>query len=142
VALIFGLHPLRVESVTWICERKDVLSLFFWLLTLLAYTRYSQEFKLGNGRAIKFYFLALLFFALGLMSKAMLVTMPFVLLLLDYWPLELWRQKSKLRLLVEKIPFLIFAIFTSWLVFKAQQLGGTTEEMHDLSFANFFGRKI
>jgi tetratricopeptide (TPR) repeat protein len=99
VAALFGWHPLRVESVAWVTERKDVLSAFFWMLTLWAYVRYGEKQKPeigttdGNcarraGRKQKlFYGLALVFFALGLMSKPMLVTAPFVLLLLDYWPL-------------------------------------------------------
>ena len=84
VAALFAVHPLRVESVAWISERKDVLSGIFFMLTLLAYGRYARE---GSRRAVD-YSLVLIFFALGLMSKGMLVTLPFVLLLLDYWPLE------------------------------------------------------
>jgi len=81
VAAVFALHPLHVESVAWVAERKDVLSTFFWLLTMGAYVFYVERPEL------KRYLLALLFFALGLMAKPMLVTLPFVLLLLDYWPL-------------------------------------------------------
>jgi tetratricopeptide (TPR) repeat protein len=111
VAALFAWHPLHVESVAWISERKDVLSTFFALLTLLAYTRYAQcvtsdlcqvtrtnstsspvtrlpaEASAKAGHPSRFYWLALFFFALGLMSKPMLVTLPFVMLLLDYWPL-------------------------------------------------------
>ena len=101
VAALFGLHPLHVESVAWVAERKDVLSTFFGLLTLLFYARYARK---GDGREAEEGIercrgsklrtfdsglrLALLFFALGLMSKPMLVTVPFVMLLLDYWPLQ------------------------------------------------------
>ena len=81
VAVLFALHPVHVESVAWVAERKDVLSTFFWMLTMWAYIRYVERPKLHR------YLLALLFFALGLMSKPTLVTLPFVLLLLDYWPL-------------------------------------------------------
>jgi hypothetical protein len=81
VAAIFALHPLRVESVAWAAERKDVLSALFWLLTLGAYARYVR--RPGAGR----YLAALALFALGLTAKPMLVTLPFVLLLLDWWPL-------------------------------------------------------
>src|SRR5580765_3846710 len=100
VALIFALHPLRVESVAWIAERKDVLSGFFGLLALWAYTRHvtgdgcqvsggtSPDSRFQISKSKIFYGLALFFFALGLMSKPMLVTWPFVLLLLDYWPLK------------------------------------------------------
>jgi tetratricopeptide (TPR) repeat protein len=82
VAVLFAIHPLHVESVAWVTERKDVLSTFFWMLTLGAYNYYVQR------RELKRYALVILFFALGLMSKPMLVTLPFVLLLLDFWPLE------------------------------------------------------
>jgi tetratricopeptide (TPR) repeat protein len=112
VAALFGLHPLRVESVAWVTERKDVLSTCFGLLALLAYTRYAQhvtsdqcqvtrtnsplspvtrlpaEALAKAGHSSRCYWLALFFFALGLMSKPMLVTWPFVMLLLDYWPLQ------------------------------------------------------
>ena len=105
VAALFALHPLHVESVAWVSERKDVLSGLFFLLTIWAYARYvqtsvvrSQLLVAGKDQgkahaspftfhASRFYVLSLLFFALGLMSKPMLVTTPFVLLLLDYWPL-------------------------------------------------------
>ena len=81
VAALFALHPLHVESVAWVAERKDVLSTFFWMLTLWTYIRYVERPGLNR------YLLTILFFALGLLSKPMLVTLPFVLLLLDYWPL-------------------------------------------------------
>jgi tetratricopeptide (TPR) repeat protein len=82
VAALFALHPLHVESVAWVAERKDVLSTFFWMLTMGAYVFYVEK------PGLKRYLIALFFFALGLMSKPMLVTLPFVLLLLDYWPLK------------------------------------------------------
>ncbi len=88
VAAFFAWHPLRVESVAWVAERKDVLSAFFWLLALLAYTRYAELFKVQNPKSKVFYLLALLLFACGLMSKPMVVTLPFVFLLADYWPLN------------------------------------------------------
>ena len=81
VAALFALHPLHVESVAWVAERKDVLSTFFWMLTLCAYSSYAER------RSLRRYLLVLACFALGLMAKPMLVTLPFVLLLLDYWPL-------------------------------------------------------
>ena len=86
VAALFALHPLHVESVAWASERKDVLSTFFWMLTLVAYGYYAERPRLGNRLAV------IAFFALGLMAKPMLVTLPFVLLLLDYWPLERFAQ--------------------------------------------------
>ena len=82
VAVFFAVHPLHVESVAWVAERKDVLCTFFWMLTLGSYAYYSKHPK------IKRYFPILLFFALGLMAKPMLVTLPFVMLLMDYWPLR------------------------------------------------------
>ncbi|HOW79011.1 MAG: tetratricopeptide repeat protein [Verrucomicrobia bacterium] len=107
VAGLFALHPLRVESVAWVAERKDVLSGFFFMLTLGAYVRYAERRReqegagreTGGGRhggfsALGCYLFALGFFALGLMSKPMLVTVPFVLLLLDYWPLGRWRGRE------------------------------------------------
>ncbi len=102
-AAFFGLHPLRVESVAWVAERKDVLSVFFFLLTLLAYHRYAVS---NRKSALA---LALFCFALGLMSKAMLVTTPFLLLLLDYWPLARATSGAGAKLLLEKIPFALLA---------------------------------
>jgi len=81
-AALFALHPLHVESVAWVAERKDVLSTLFWILTMWSYLCYVKNPKLGR------YLLILLCFVLGLMAKPMLVTLPFVLLLLDYWPLK------------------------------------------------------
>ena len=81
VASLFAFHPLHVESVAWLAERKDVLSTFFWMLTMWAYVIYAKN------RRLSLYFPALISFALGLMAKPMLVTLPFVLLLLDLWPL-------------------------------------------------------
>ena len=82
VAAVFALHPLHVESVAWVAERKDVLSTFFWMLTMGAYVYYVER------PGYKRYLLVFVFLVLGLMSKPMLVTLPFVLLLLDYWPLR------------------------------------------------------
>jgi tetratricopeptide (TPR) repeat protein len=112
VAAAFTLHPMHVESVAWITERKDVLSTFFWLLAMLAYVRYVKQ--PGAAR----YLLVLLIFALGLMAKSMLVTLPFVFLLLDYWPLE---RKISWRLLVEKIPFFALAVISSIITFLVQR---------------------
>jgi len=94
VAALFALHPLHVESVAWVAERKDVLSTFFWLLTMWAYVRFVSRPRIWR------YLLVLVFFALGLMSKPMLVTLPFVLLLLDYWPLERIGSKGMLLFLI------------------------------------------
>jgi tetratricopeptide (TPR) repeat protein len=108
VAALFAIHPLHVESVAWIAERKDVLSAVFFMLTLAAYARYARAPSAPR------YLLVALLFAFGLMSKPMLVTLPFVLLLLDYWPLgRIGGQKSEVgsrlrRLITEKIP--LFAL--------------------------------
>ncbi len=91
VAVLFALHPLHVESVAWVSERKDVLSAFFWVLTMGAYIRYLER------RRLQRYLAVLLCFALGLMAKPMLVTLPFALLLLDYWPLRRFEQKRPVR---------------------------------------------
>jgi tetratricopeptide (TPR) repeat protein len=132
VAAIFALHPLRVESVVWVSERKDVLSTFFWLLAVAAYARYAAEFKVqpaalarmrGESSKFKvFYGLSLVFFALGLMAKPMLVTLPFVLLLLDYWPLGrlAFGPPFSWRLIVEKIPFFLLAAGDSVATFLIQ----------------------
>lgn len=98
VAFFFGLHPLHVESVAWIAERKDVLSALFWVLTLWSYARYARQ------PALLRYGLTLLFFVCGLVSKPMVVTLPLVLILLDYWPL---RRGNKL---LEKLPFFALSI--------------------------------
>ncbi len=99
VAAVFAIHPLRVESVAWVAERKDVLSGLFFILTIGAYARYVHR-----PRSAARYGLVLLLFAMGLMSKPMLVTLPLVLLLLDYWPLQ--RVESVGRLILEKLPLL------------------------------------
>ena len=106
VAAVFAGHPLHVESVAWIAERKDVLSAVFFMLTLLAYLHYTRALSVGR------YLTVALFIALGLMSKPMLVTLPFVLLLLDYWPLGRVKAKRSnsgrpvLQLVLEKIPLI------------------------------------
>lgn len=104
VAAAFALHPLRLESVAWVSSRKDVLSVFFWMLTTWAYIRYTQL------RTIQRYLLVFLFLWLGLLAKPMLLTLPFALLLLDYWPLGRFQppiRKTTLRLLVEKLPLFV-----------------------------------
>jgi hypothetical protein len=135
VAALFAWHPLRVESVAWISERKDVLSTFLWLLTLMTYIRFVQKSDAGSPpsafRPLRsgFYWLALFFFACGLMSKPMVVTLPCVLLLLDFWPLNRLRASDfELRncrtLLLEKIPFFLLAIAGSAVTYLVQSHGG------------------
>jgi tetratricopeptide (TPR) repeat protein len=134
IAAIFAIHPLRVESVAWIAERKDVLSGVFFMLTLGAYVRYVRK---SSGVS---YLVVTLLFALGLMTKPMLVTLPFVLLLLDYWPLDrfthaspvelklktgiarCWNQKSiATRLILEKIPLIALSVGSSIITILAQK---------------------
>ena len=116
VAAVFAIHPLRVESVAWVTERKDVLSGVFFMLTIAAYVHYTRK-----PRSLSRYLPAFFLFALGLMSKSMLVTLPFVLLLLDYWPLCRFAQPAKAgtppdrisiprRLVLEKMPFFALSI--------------------------------
>ena len=141
VAALFAWHPLHVESVAWVAERKDVLSTFFWMLTLWAYARYVEVQSLKSKvqspgadaprftfHVSHYYLLSLSFFALGLMSKPMVVTLPFVLLLLDYWPLrrlQLNTQNSTPRTLLplvwEKVPFFALAAIDCVLTITAQQ---------------------
>jgi tetratricopeptide (TPR) repeat protein len=120
IAALFAWHPLHVESVAWISERKDVLSTFFALLTLLSYAKHVKE----NCR--RSFWFALLFFALGLMAKPMLVTLPFVMLLLDFWPLQRFSISTfRLPFLIEKIPFFLLALISCTVTFFVQsQQGG------------------
>lgn len=97
VATLFAIHPLHVESVAWIAERKDVLSTFFWMLTMAGYIRYVRN------KSLKAYSLMLFFYIIGLLSKPMLVTLPFAFLLLDFWPLKRW-VRSHEEATINKIP--------------------------------------
>lgn len=119
IATLFAIHPLHVESVAWASERKDVLSMFFLMFTIWAYLRYIEN------KEIKNYLLVFLFFALGLMSKPMLVTLPFVLLLLDFWPLKRTGGNLK-QLIIEKIPLFGLALGSSVITFFVQQGFGAT----------------
>jgi len=137
VAALFALHPLHVESVAWVAERKDVLSTFFMMLAVGTYILYVKK---GN---IRRYLLVVLFFILGLMSKPMLVTLPFILLLLDFWPLgrfcllhdtrnvvtgQQTNEKTDiLGLVLEKVPFFALAVGSSIVTFIVQERGGAME---------------
>ncbi len=149
VAALFALHPLHVQSVAWVAERKDVLSAFFWMLTMCAYSYYAER------RSLARYLSLLVFFALGLMAKPMLVTLPFVLLLLDYWPMGRLEQRksadkitasqeelekrepspsgyprtSRRTLLLEKIPLFGLATLSSVVTYLAQHKGGATASL-------------
>ncbi|HEV2691347.1 MAG TPA: tetratricopeptide repeat protein [Verrucomicrobiae bacterium] len=133
VAALFALHPLHVESVAWVAERKDVLSAFFGFISIWAYARYARERPASSRSGPLAYLAALLFFALGLMSKPMLVTLPCVLLLLDCWPLErlhLAGGKSGLaRLVLEKVPFLFLSLLSCVVTFLVQQKGGAVQAL-------------
>ena len=126
VAALFAWHPLHVESVAWISERKDVLSAFFWMLALICYVRYVKT--VDRRHAIIFYLLSLFMFACGLMSKPMVVTLPCVLLLLDFWPLQrVLSENSKFniqnsfKLLLEKIPFFGLVVASCLITLFAQK---------------------
>lgn len=117
-AALFAWHPLHVESVAWVSERKDVLSTFLALLTLLAYTRYVKASTAHSPQSKVFYAWALVCFALALMAKPMVVTLPFVMLLLDFWPFK--RISDLKRLLLEKIPFFVLVAASCVLTSLAQ----------------------
>jgi tetratricopeptide (TPR) repeat protein len=129
VAALFALHPLHVESVAWVSERKDVLSTFFWLTTMWGYTRYAELRSEQSKQAVKFYITALFLFALGLMSKPMLVTLPCVLLLCDFWPLQRFGSERWRKLILEKLPFLGLAMASSVITFFVQRKGGAVSSL-------------
>ncbi len=144
MAMLFGIHPLRIESVAWVAERKDVLSAFFWTLSMWAYLSYVE--RGGTKR----YLVVFLFFILGLMAKPMVVTLPFILLLLDYWPLgrvqfkspqaaahsqlpRLENQKDSsstiFQLFIEKIPFFILSLLLCFLTLFVARSGGAVKSI-------------
>jgi Flp pilus assembly protein TadD len=142
VAAVFAIHPMHVESVAWIAERKDVLSTLFLLLTLAAYVSYVRR------RGLARYVLTVLLFALGLLAKPMLVTLPVLLLLLDYWPLERIRRQntedkrqrakgeyqtvSTVQLIAEKIPFIALSVVSSVITFLVQLRGNAVIHINTL----------
>ena len=140
VAALFALHPLHVESVAWVSDRKDVLSTFFWLLTMWAYVRFAGRPKITD------YLLVVVFLALGLMAKPMLVTLPFVLLLLDYWPLNRFSPTISLKrggagtkyslsyLLIEKIPLFVLVLASCIATFIVQKKLGPISTGEDYTF--------
>jgi tetratricopeptide (TPR) repeat protein len=151
VAALFALHPLHVESVAWVAERKDVLSTLFWMLTMAAYVRYVNRPRISS------YLLVLLAFALGLMAKPMLVTLPFALLLLDYWPLDRFQNRSltkdanrrttktphvislrriSCRLVREKIPLFTLVVVSSVITFIVQRKGGAVATTQQFPLIN------
>ena len=155
VAALFALHPLHVESVAWIAERKDVLSGLFFILTLGAYTQYSgQPFTMSR------YLLVLGLFGLALMSKPIVVTLPFVLLLLDYWPLRRFAGllmadeedrspvrsqfpiQTVLRLVLEKLPFFLLAMGSSIFAFRSQKAVGAASLLGQVSLPARMGNAL
>jgi len=148
VAAAFAIHPMHVESVAWITERKDVLSTLFLLLTLAAYVSYVRRHSVAR------YVLTLLLFVLGLLAKPMLVTLPGLLLLLDYWPLERIREQrtedgkrktksgfqklSAGQLIIEKVPFFALSAVSSVVTFLAQRGSGAVTGINALPIANAF----
>jgi tetratricopeptide (TPR) repeat protein len=142
VAAIFAVHPLHAESVAWIVERKDVLSTFFGLFALGAYGRYVR------GRSWTWYGALLVCYAFSLMAKQMLVTLPILLLLLDYWPLQRIRPGTNRRgggwrpLLVEKIPLVLLAAGASVTVFLVQQRGGAVAQLTEVSLGDRLANAI
>jgi tetratricopeptide (TPR) repeat protein len=124
VAFIFGLHPLHVESVSWIAERKDVLSALFYILALWAYVRYVE--RPGAMR----YAVIVIMFACGIMAKPMIVTLPFVALLLDVWPLRRFSRKT----VVEKIPLFALSAASALTAYLVQQRGGAVNTLAEIPF--------
>jgi tetratricopeptide (TPR) repeat protein len=144
VAALFALHPLHVESVAWVAERKDVLSGFFWFLTLLFYAGYARR------RRLNFYLLTLFSFVVGLLTKPMLVTMPVVMILMDYWPLNRFQSegipcgvrivlrsyKPPPTLLKEKVPFFLLSLLSALVTIYAQKSGGAMSSLDMVPLAD------
>jgi len=161
--VLFALHPLRVESVAWVAERKDVLSGFFFLLTLWIYTSFVEAKRVdrpisearratqANRKALRLYLFGLATFALGLMSKPMLVTLPFILLLIDYWPFRRFeisnvlnlKSKSTLRTVaLEKVPFLALALIDCWVTLAVQKSTGAMRVIERVTWSERLGNAI
>lgn len=128
VAALFAVHPTHVESVAWIAERKDVLSGFFWIVTLWAYVRYAAAPSAGRYVAVVAAFIA------GLLSKPMVVTLPFVLLLLDVWPLRRVASRGWRRLALEKMPLIVLSVASSIVTFVVQRDAGAVRALDVLPF--------
>ena len=137
VAAIFAIHPLHVESVAWIAERKDLLCTFFWFLALWSYTHYARR------PSLKRYGMVSAFFILGLLSKPMIVTFPFLLLLLDYWPLNRFflkdgrdigegKRPKPIHIIYEKVPLLILSLGSVMVTYMAQHGGGAVDSLESV----------
>ena len=127
-AAIFAVHPLQVESAAWAAERKNVLSGLFWLLTIAAYIKYTEKPKAGR------YIVLLLVYLLCILTKPTVVVVPFVLLLLDFWPLQRISRGTISKLIIEKIPLFLFAGFLSVVTVLAQKSGGAIKTMPHFTF--------
>lgn len=137
VAFVFGLHPLHVESVAWVAERKDVLSALFWMLTFWAYLKYTER------QSAPKYLLVVLMFCCGLMSKPMTVTLPLVLLLLDVWPLRRFEAaRSGAGLLLEKLPLFVLSIAASVVTYLVQERGGSVSPIDRIPIAARIGNAL
>ncbi len=130
VAALFAVHPLHVESVAWIAERKDVLSTTFWMATLIVYARYIERPRTGR------YLLVCAGLVLGLAAKPMLVTLPFVLLLLDFWPLGRWTNGTRRRIIIEKLPLIGLAAASSAITVVAQRSAGAVRDVAAIGFVD------
>jgi len=135
VAALFAWHPLHVESVAWIAERKDVLSTFLALLSLGAYARYTESNRQKHP------LLSLLCFAAGLTAKPMLVTLPFIFVLLDYWPLKRGSHQFR-RLVIEKVPFFLFTAVSSIVTFAAQRNAGAVAPLESVPLRYRLGNAL
>ena len=133
VAALFALHPMHVESVAWVSERKDVLSTFFWILTLWSYASYSHNLKRSR------YLVTIVLFVLAILSKPMVVTLPIVMLLMDFWPLKRigWAdgKVTLKKILIEKIPFAALTLGSCILTFLAQSRGGAVASTEQVSLS-------
>ena len=129
-AMLFAIHPMHVESVAWISERKDVLSTAFALASMLAYVRFAGS---KGGTATRYYAAAIILFALGLMAKPMIVTLPFVFLLIDHWPLRRIASAVDARkAFIEKVPFFALSAASCVITFIAARAGGAAQSLETL----------
>jgi tetratricopeptide (TPR) repeat protein len=153
VAALFAWHPMHVESVAWVAERKDVLSAFFWLLTMLAYGEYVKSTRRSASPvqtkpwgAKRPYLLTLFLFTLGLLSKPMVVSLPLILLLVDYWPLRRigfpFAFKEVTPLILEKFPLFLLTAASCFITFLAQKKSGAVQSLQNLTLYDRLGNAI
>ncbi len=137
VAAVFAVHPLNVESVAWAAERKNILSTLFWFLTIAAYIKYA------GLRTIGWYAVTLVLFVLGLMAKPMVVTLPFVLLLLDYWPLERLKDWKIIgTLAIKKLPFIVLSVISGIITIIGQRIGETVVAIDAVPLSGRLGNAV